>query len=130
MDIFRPCIGEAEKDARGSPRAQEEFRAFKAELEPQREKERQRFISEQRTLEENFKRQQQELQLEQQQQLTRMENASREDWKKLDAEIRAKMDAQQRAHDERVRQFQTKNDERDRRYEEEINSRKNSKLAC
>jgi hypothetical protein len=58
-----------------------------------------------------------------------METASREDRERRDAEIRAKMDAQQRAHDERVRQLQKENDEMDRRYEEEINSRKNSKLA-
>jgi hypothetical protein len=58
-----------------------------------------------------------------------MEIASREVRERRNAEIHAKMDAQQRAHDERVRQLQKENDEMDRRYEEEINSRKNSKLA-
>jgi hypothetical protein len=111
-------------------RKEEEFRAFKAELEAQREKERERFINEQRAMEQNFKRKQEELQQEQQQQLTRMETASREDRERRDAEIRAKMDEQQRIQDERVRQLQEENDERERRYEEELNSRKNSKSLC
>ncbi len=108
-------------------RKEEEFRIFKAELEAQRETERQRFINEQRILEENFNRQQQELKIEQQQQLARMETATHEERERRDAEIRAKIDAQQRAHNEQVRQFQEESEARDQRYMEEINSRKNSK---
>lgn len=105
-------------------RKEEDFRVFKAEVEAQRGMECLRLTNEQRTLEENFKRQQQELQLEQQRQVARMETARREGREKGDAEILAKMDAQQRVHDETVRQLQKENNTRDRKHEEQISSSK------
>jgi hypothetical protein len=108
-------------------RKEEEFRAFKAELQAERERERQKYESDRRTLEEDFKRQQQVLEKQQQRELQRMETATREERERRDDEMRRQMEEQKMAQNQRLEELQEESTRRERRFQDQLESKINSK---